>query len=48
MNKGDEAAHAGAGVAVADSAAGAVVPEVGAAAGSSVKMASGGSTSPGH
>ena len=48
VNKGDKAAHTGASVAVADGAAGAVEPEVGAAVGSSVIMAPGGSTSPGH
>ena len=48
VNKGDEAAHAGAGVAVADGAAGVVEPEVGAAVRSGVRMAPSGSTSPGH
>ena len=48
VNKGNEAAHAGAGRAVANGAAGAVEPEVGAAAGSGVMTAPSGSTSPGH
>ena len=48
VNKGDKAAHAGAGVAVADGAAGAAEPKVGAAAGSGIMMAPSGSTSPGH
>ena len=48
VNKGDKAAHAGAGVAVAYGAAGVVEPEVGAAAGSGVITAPSGSTSPGH
>ena len=45
VNEGNEAAHAGAGVAVADDAVGAVEPEVGAAVGSGVMTAPGGSTS---
>ena len=48
VNDGDKAAHAGAGVVAANDAAGAVEPEVGAAVGSGVMMAPGGSTSPGH
>ena len=48
VNEGNEAAFAGAGVAVADGAAGAVEPQVGAAVGSGVITAPGGSTSPGH
>ena len=48
VNEGDEAAHAGAGVSVADGAAGAAEPEVGAAVGSDVMTAPSGSTLPGH
>ena len=48
VNEGNEAANAGSGVAVADGAAGAVEPEVGAVVGSGIKTAPGGSTSPGH
>ena len=48
VNEGDEAAHVGAGVAIADGTTGAVEPEVGATVGSGVMTAPGGNTSPGH
>ena len=48
VNKGDKAAHAGAGVAVVDGTAGVVELEVGAAVRSGIITAPGRSTSPGH